>query len=138
MTAGSQETRTKGRRSQTAATAYLFGLNRCALRNAHLSLYTTQSDGSYKLAHQVEHLSDKQNVAGANPALRTKTLLATRVVILFSIRKRREVTSIARSPSGQAATSFHSRDRPLCATQSNGSYKQQCGFESHLALQMGE
>ena len=37
------------------------------------SLYTTQSDGSYKLAHSVEHLSHKQNVAGSNPALTHNT-----------------------------------------------------------------
>ena len=35
-------------------------------------IYTTQSDGSYKLAHSVEHLSMKQTVAGSNPALTPK------------------------------------------------------------------
>src|SRR5579862_5674702 len=47
-----------------------------------LSIYTTQSDGSHKLAHSVEHLSHKQNVAGSNPAL-TQILLTTRVVVFF-------------------------------------------------------
>jgi hypothetical protein len=81
----------------------------CGDCRAPLSLYTTQSDGSYKLAHSVEHLSKKQNVAGSIPALLTNTSYHSRGGY-FSIRNRREVTSIKKDcPAANAATSLHSR-----------------------------
>jgi hypothetical protein len=49
----------------------------------NFSIFTTQSRGSDKLAHQEEHLIDTQMVAGSNPALITKKLPLTRVVIFF-------------------------------------------------------
>ena len=54
------------------------------IRPGPLTISTTQSAGSHKLAHSVEHLSHKQTVAGSNPALNTKILPTTRVVGPFT------------------------------------------------------